>query len=126
VRRNSSAAGWALDCERDPERALGNLPGCSSRCSPVREGLILVVQAALVGSIIANSVLVLGIAFVAGGLRNGTQRFDLAARPDDATLTRDGGCNPGAAHARTPFTPPRPRERLSPDLRWRLPRAVSF
>jgi Ca2+:H+ antiporter len=34
------------------------------------------VQAALVGSVIANSVLVLGIAFLVGGLRNGTQRIN--------------------------------------------------
>jgi Ca2+:H+ antiporter len=33
------------------------------------------VQAALVGSILGNSLLVLGIAFMAGGLRHGTQRF---------------------------------------------------
>jgi Ca2+:H+ antiporter len=53
----------------------------------IREGLIRVVQAALVGSIIANSVLVLGIAFVAGGLRNGTQRFDSPRARMIATLT---------------------------------------
>jgi Ca2+:H+ antiporter len=33
------------------------------------------VQAALVGSILANSLLVLGIALLAGGLKNGTQKF---------------------------------------------------
>jgi Ca2+:H+ antiporter len=42
----------------------------------LRQGLVGVVQAALVGSILANSVLVLGIAFVVGGLRNGPQKFD--------------------------------------------------
>jgi Ca2+:H+ antiporter len=34
-----------------------------------------VVQAALVGSILGNSLLVLGLAFFIGGLRHGTQRF---------------------------------------------------
>ena len=34
-----------------------------------------VVQFALVGSILANSLLVLGLAFVVGGVKNGTQRF---------------------------------------------------
>ena len=35
-----------------------------------------VVQAALVGSILANLLLVLGMAFVVGGLKHGTQRLD--------------------------------------------------
>jgi Ca2+:H+ antiporter len=39
-------------------------------------GLFSVVQSALVGSVLANSVLVLGIAFTVGGIKNGTQRFD--------------------------------------------------
>src|SRR5262249_2826727 len=45
------------------------------------DGLVAVVQFALVGSILANSVLVLGIAFFAGGLRNGTQRLDSERAP---------------------------------------------
>jgi Ca2+:H+ antiporter len=69
------------------QSALGNLPELFITLFAVREGLILVVQAALVGSIIANSVLVLGIAFVAGGLRNGTQRFDSPRARMIATLT---------------------------------------
>ena len=44
-------------------------------------------QAALVGSVIANSVLVLGIAFVAGGLRHGTQTFNSSRARMIATLT---------------------------------------
>jgi Ca2+:H+ antiporter len=39
-----------------------------------RAGLVLV-QTALVGSILADSLLVLGLAFTAGGLRHGAQRF---------------------------------------------------
>src|SRR6478672_1533935 len=69
------------------QSALGNLPELFITLFAIREGLILVVQAALVGSIIANSVLVLGIAFVAGGLRNGTQRFDSPRARMIATLT---------------------------------------
>jgi len=45
------------------------------------------VQAALVGSVIANGVLVLGIAFVVGGLRHGTQTFDSPRARMIATLT---------------------------------------
>jgi Ca2+:H+ antiporter len=37
--------------------------------------LVTVVQFALVGSILANSLLVLGLAFVVGGIKNGTQKF---------------------------------------------------
>jgi Ca2+:H+ antiporter len=58
------------------QSALGNLPELFIALFALHAGLVNVVQAALVGSILANSVLVLGIAFVAGGLRNGTQRFD--------------------------------------------------
>lgn len=69
------------------QSALGNLPELFIALFAIREGLIRVVQAALVGSIIANSVLVLGIAFVAGGLRNGTQTFDSPRARMIATLT---------------------------------------
>ena len=58
------------------QSALGNLPELFIAIFALRAGLIGVVQGALVGSILANSVLVLGIAFVVGGLRNGPQRFD--------------------------------------------------
>ena len=55
--------------------ALGNLPEFFIGIFALRQGLTGVVQAALVGSILGNSLLVLGIAFMAGGLRHGTQRF---------------------------------------------------
>jgi Ca2+:H+ antiporter len=60
------------------QSALGNLPELFIALFALNDGLVTVVQSALVGSILANSVLVLGIAFVAGGLRNGVQRFDLS------------------------------------------------
>jgi Ca2+:H+ antiporter len=69
------------------QSALGNLPELFIALFAIREGLIRVVQAALVGSVIANSVLVLGIAFVAGGVRHGTQRFDSPRARMIATLT---------------------------------------
>ena len=69
------------------QSALGNLPELFIALFAIREGLISVVQAALVGSIIANSVLVLGIAFVAGGLRHGTQTFNSPRARMIATLT---------------------------------------
>jgi Ca2+:H+ antiporter len=57
------------------QSALGNLPELFISVFALRAGLLVVVQSALVGSILANVLLVLGIAFVAGGLRHGTQRF---------------------------------------------------
>jgi Ca2+:H+ antiporter len=69
------------------QSALGNLPELFIAVFALRRGLVGVVQAALVGSILANSVLVLGIAFVVGGLRNGPQRFDSGQARMVSTLT---------------------------------------
>jgi len=57
------------------QSALGNLPELMVGIFSLRAGLVTVVQSALVGSILANALLVLGLAFLAGGLKNGTQRF---------------------------------------------------
>src|SRR5438045_4590700 len=57
------------------QSALGNLPELFIAIFALRAGLSVVVQTALVGSILANSLLVLGIAFLAGGLKHGTQTF---------------------------------------------------
>ena len=69
------------------QSALGNLPELFIAFFALREGLIAVVQAALVGSVIANSVLVLGLAFIVGGAVNGTQRFASSRARMFATLT---------------------------------------
>jgi Ca2+:H+ antiporter len=57
------------------QSGLGNLPELFVGYFSLKAGLIAVVQAALIGSILANSLLVLGLAFLVGGLKNGTQRF---------------------------------------------------
>jgi len=57
------------------QSALGNLPELFVGIFALRAGLVDVVQAALVGSILANSLLVLGLAFVVGGARHGVQKF---------------------------------------------------
>ena len=63
------------------QSALGNLPELLILVFALRAGLLTVVQATLVGSILANVALILGLAFVFGGLRHGTQRFSgVAAR----------------------------------------------
>ena len=69
------------------QSALGNLPELFIALFALRDGLTNVVQAALVGSVLANSVLVLGIAFVVGGLKNGPQEFDSDRARLVSTLT---------------------------------------
>lgn len=69
------------------QSALGNLPELFIALFALHNGLVRVVQAALVGSVIANSVLVLGLAFLIGGIRNGTQKFNSPRARMIATLT---------------------------------------
>ena len=58
------------------QSALGNLPELFICIFALRAGLVDVVKAALVGSVLANLLFVLGLAFVVGGLKHGTQRLD--------------------------------------------------
>lgn len=58
------------------QSALGNLPELFICLFALKAGLVDVVQAALIGSILANLLLVMGIAFVVGGLKHGTQAID--------------------------------------------------
>lgn len=58
------------------QAALGNLPELLVCTFALRAGLISVVQGALIGSILANSLLVLGFAILVGGLKHGRMRFD--------------------------------------------------
>jgi Ca2+:H+ antiporter len=57
------------------QSALGNLPELFIGFFALQAGLVAVVQAAIIGSILSNILLVLGLSFVVGGLKNGTQRF---------------------------------------------------
>jgi Ca2+:H+ antiporter len=57
------------------QSALGNIPELLFGIFALRKGLVTVVQATIVGSILSNVLLVLGLAFIVGGLRHGTQRF---------------------------------------------------
>jgi Ca2+:H+ antiporter len=94
-RLGSSAAGVV-------QSSLGNLPELFIALFALDKGLVGVVQSALVGSVIANSVLVLGIAFLVGGLRNGTQTFHSPRARMIATLTVLGAAIlsiPTLAHA---------------------------
>jgi len=57
------------------QASLASLPELFVSIFALRAGLAHVVQAALVGSILGNSLLVLGLALFLGGLKNGTQKF---------------------------------------------------
>src|SRR5262245_50672827 len=68
------------------QSALGNLPELFISIFALQEGLVVLTQTALVGSILGNSLLVLGLAFVAGGLKNGKQVFEAAPVRTIATI----------------------------------------
>jgi Ca2+:H+ antiporter len=68
------------------QSALGNLPELFVCIFALKAGLDKVVQAALVGSILANSLLVFGLALLFGGLKNGTQKFNSEPPKMIATL----------------------------------------
>ena len=60
------------------QSALGNLPELFIALFALKAGLVAVVQAALIGSILANLLLIMGMAFVVGGLKHGRQKLDSA------------------------------------------------
>jgi Ca2+:H+ antiporter len=63
------------------QSGLGNLPELFVCVFALRRGLTGVVSAALIGSILGNMLLVLGLSFVVGGRRHGVLRFsELRAR----------------------------------------------
>jgi len=78
------------------QSALGNLPELFFGIFALRLGKVAVVQATIVGSILGNSLLVLGLAFLVGGLRHGTQRFDSQTPRMIATLTLARGLHTAA------------------------------
>ncbi|HEY3480028.1 MAG TPA: calcium/proton exchanger [Streptomyces sp.] len=57
------------------QSALGNLPELFISIFALRAGLTPVVTAAIIGSILANLLLVLGLSFTVGSARNGVLRF---------------------------------------------------
>ena len=68
------------------QSALGNLPELFVCIFALRAGLSQVVQAALIGSILGNSLLVFGLALFLGGLKNGRQVFQSGPPKMIATL----------------------------------------
>jgi len=57
------------------QASLGNLPELFVCIFALKAGLVGLVQAALIGSILGNALLVFGLALFLGGLKNGTQIF---------------------------------------------------
>jgi Ca2+:H+ antiporter len=68
------------------QSAVGNLPELFVCIFALRAGLLTVVQASLIGSILSNALLVLGLAFVAGGWRLGVLHFESQSPRMIATL----------------------------------------
>ncbi|WP_037608724.1 calcium/proton exchanger [Streptacidiphilus rugosus] len=61
------------------QSALGNLPELFVVLFALKAKLYDVATATIVGSILANVLLVLGLAFIAGGAKHGVQRFEAAS-----------------------------------------------
>jgi Ca2+:H+ antiporter len=68
------------------QSALGNLPELFVVLFALKAKLYAVATASLVGSILANLLLVLGMAFLVGGIKNGTQRFQKSSARTIAML----------------------------------------
>ncbi|HET7723997.1 MAG TPA: hypothetical protein VFK68_05120 [Propionibacteriaceae bacterium] len=68
------------------QSALGNLPELFIALFALKAGLVTVVQSALVGSILGNLLLVLGLAFVVGGIKHGPQALDSKRAREIAVL----------------------------------------
>src|SRR3974377_117416 len=58
------------------QSAVGNLPELFVCIFSLQLGLVTVVQTSLIGSVFGNALLILGLAFVAGGRRHGVLVFE--------------------------------------------------
>jgi Ca2+:H+ antiporter len=65
---------------------FGNLPELIIVVLTVREGLIEVARASIIGSVVGNILLVLGASILLGGLRNGPMKFDQASAGMNASM----------------------------------------
>jgi Ca2+:H+ antiporter len=65
---------------------FGNLTEVIVSCAALRKGLLRIVQLSLLGSILSNMLLVLGCAFLGGGLKYREQRFNAAGASVNVTL----------------------------------------
>lgn len=65
---------------------LGNAAELIITIFALREGLLELVRASIIGSILGNLLLVMGLAIMLGGLKNGLQQFDRRRAVMNATL----------------------------------------
>jgi Ca2+:H+ antiporter len=65
---------------------LGNAAELIIAIFAIRAGLLDLVKASIAGSVLGNILLVLGLSILAGGLKNGTQRFDRSQAGLNATM----------------------------------------
>ena len=65
---------------------LGNAAELIIALFAIREGLLDLVKASITGSILGNILLILGMGFLLGGRRHGTQRFDRGQAGVNATM----------------------------------------
>lgn len=65
---------------------LGNAAELIITILAIRRGLLEVVKASITGSIVGNLLLVMGMSFVAGGLKHGRQRFERTEAGHKATM----------------------------------------
>jgi Ca2+:H+ antiporter len=66
---------------------LGNAAELIITLFAVKAGLLDLVKASLIGSILGNVLLVMGLSILLGGLKNGVQKFDRSHVGVDATMT---------------------------------------
>jgi Ca2+:H+ antiporter len=66
---------------------LGNAAELIITLFAIRAGLLGLVRASIIGSILGNVLLVMGFSILVGGLKNGLQRFDRSHVGMDATMT---------------------------------------
>ncbi len=66
---------------------LGNAAELIITLFAIRAGLLELVKASIIGSILGNLLLVMGLSILLGGLKNGLQKFDRGHVGVDATMT---------------------------------------
>ena len=79
------------------QASIASMPELFVSFFALRAGLVTVVQSALVGSILANTLLVMGLAFLFGGWKNGTAIW-IRETALNCYLNGVGSIGPGCSH----------------------------
>ena len=78
---------------------FGNLPEVVIVVLAIRAGLDDIARASIIGSVIGNMLLILGLSLVVGGWKNGDPDVHRAGGGDQLLDAVPGRCRPGPAHA---------------------------